>query len=247
MSFVVAANWKMNKNPQQTREFFAEFLKTPVSEKIKTVFFVPSVNSLPAAEALDGTTVSWGPQNIFPAPNGAFTGETSPKVMADLGAQYVLVGHSERRKLFFESDEQTNIKIHSAQDFGLSPVLCVGETLEERKQNLTLEVLNRQLVSGLSNLQPKYELHIAYEPVWAIGTGEVASVEQVSEAHRFIRKFLNEKLPKYQKSMNILYGGSVKANSAQELANTEEVSGFLVGGASLDPASFHDIIRAVQG
>jgi len=247
MSFVVAANWKMNKNPKETQDFFSEFLKTEINSSIKTIFFVPSVNALTASEALNQSNIHWGPQNIFPAPEGAFTGETSPKIMAELGAKYVLVGHSERRKLFFESDEQTNVKIHSAQEFGLSPILCIGETLEERKQGLTLEVLNRQLVSGLSNLQPKAELHIAYEPVWAIGTGEVASTEQVSEAHRFIRKFLIEKLPAVHQDMKILYGGSVKPSNARELAMTEEVSGFLVGGASLEPSSFHEIIKAAQG
>ncbi len=243
MSFIIAANWKMNKAPQDTVEFFETFRQTKVADKIKTLFFVPAVNALPTSQA----GVNWGPQNIFPAATGAFTGENSPKVMADLGARYVLVGHSERRSLFFETDEQTNIKLHSAQEFGLSPILCVGETLDERKQGLTLEVLQRQLVTGLSNLTPSNELHIAYEPVWAIGTGEVATTEQVSEAHRFIRKFLQEKLPQHHQKMNILYGGSVKPENANELSKTAEVSGFLVGGASLKPDSFHGIIEAVQG
>ncbi len=243
MSFVVAGNWKMNKNPKETAEFFKEFNGFEIPQSVKTIFFVSSVNAVATSEA----EVAWGPQNIFPAASGAFTGETSPKVMAELGAQYVLVGHSERRKLFAESDEQTNIKIHSAQEFGLSPILCVGETLDERNQGLTLEVLQRQLVTGLSNYQPNKELHIAYEPVWAIGTGEVASVEQVSEAHRFIRKFLKEKLPNHEKQIAILYGGSVKPINASELAQADEVGGFLVGGASLKAPSFFEIIKACQG
>ncbi len=240
MNFVVAGNWKMNKSPKETRDFFNEFAKFEVPHSVQTMFFVPAVNAVATSEA----QVEWGPQNIFPAASGAFTGETSPKVMADLGANYVLVGHSERRKLFAESDEQTNIKIHSAQEFGLSPVLCVGETLEERNQGLTLEVLQRQLVTALSNVEPTKQLHIAYEPVWAIGTGEVATVEQVSEAHQFIRKFLKEKLPNHESKISILYGGSVKPINAGELARAAEVGGFLVGGASLQPQSFIEIIKA---
>ncbi len=243
MKFIVAGNWKMNKGPKETQKFFEEFNTFDVPESVKTIFFVSAVNALPTSEA----SVTWGPQNIFPAASGAFTGETSPEVMATLGAHYALIGHSERRKLFFESDEQTNIKMHSVQEFGLSPVLCIGETLDERKEGRTLEVLQRQLVTGLSNFEPTKELHIAYEPVWAIGTGEVATVEQVSEAHRFIRKFLKEKLPNFEADIAILYGGSVKPINAAELAQADEVSGFLVGGASLKPGSFIEIIKASQG
>lgn len=247
MSFILAANWKMNKGPAQARAFFDQYKKNQSLSGIKTLFFVSSVNASVTGDALEGTDLYWGPQNIFPAAHGAFTGETSPQVMKDLGASYVLVGHSERRKLFFESDQQTNVKLHSASEFGLNPVLCVGETFEERKQGRTLEVLNRQLIIGLSNLEPKGELHIAYEPVWAIGTGEVASIDQVSEAHQFIRKFLSEKLPHHHDNIKILYGGSVKPENARELSQGKEVSGFLIGGASLDPEIFFSIARAIKG
>lgn len=233
----------MNKSPRETKSFFEELKSLSIPGNIKMIFFVPSVDALPTSEA----DVLWGPQNIFPAANGAFTGETSPEVMAHLGATYVLIGHSERRKLFFETDEQTNIKIHSAQEFGLSPILCIGETLEERKEGLTLEVLERQLVKALSNIKPNNELHIAYEPVWAIGTGEVATPKQVSEVHQFVRNFLKEKLPQDQSKMKILYGGSVKSENAKELAQAAEVSGFLVGGASLKASSFVEIAKASLG
>ena len=246
MSFVLAANWKMNNGPSETKVFFDELKSNESFSKLKTLFFVSAVNASATSEALKGTPFQWGPQNIFPAASGAFTGETSPQVMKSLGASHVLVGHSERRKLFFESDAQTNIKIHSAQEFGLSPILCIGETLEERKQGQTLNVLNRQLVSGLSNLEPKNELHIAYEPVWAIGTGEVATTEQVGEAHRFIRKFLLEKLPNHHQDMKILYGGSVKPENAGELSRVDEVTGFLVGGASLKVETFAAIAQAIE-
>lgn len=244
MSFIVAANWKMNKSPEEADAFFKSFNDLSIPAGIRPLFFVPAVDAWVTSQ----NKVSWGPQNIFPASHGAFTGETSPQVMADLGATYVLIGHSERRSLFHETDEQTNIKIHSSNDFGLSPVLCIGETLPERQEGKTLEVLERQLVKGLSNYEPNKELHIAYEPVWAIGTGEVATVEQVSEAHRFIRQFLKSKLPQFEQNICILYGGSVKPGNAQELAQADEVSGFLVGGASLKPESFYEIMtQAGQG
>lgn len=247
MSFIVAANWKMNKGPREARDFFDEFKKVNEASSVKTIFFVSAVNAVVTSTSLSQTSLSWGPQNIFPAAQGAFTGETSPKVMKDLGADYVLVGHSERRSLFSESDEQTNFKIHGAQDHSLSPILCIGESLEERKAGSTLEVLSRQLIAALSNIDIKQELHIAYEPVWAIGTGEVATVEQVSEAHQFIRQFLREKYPEQHQKINILYGGSVKPENAKELSQAKEVSGFLVGGASLKPESFVKIIKETQG
>lgn len=246
MSFIVSGNWKMNKNPQEAKDFLEEFTKFTAPENVQCFFFVSSVNAQATSESLKDSQYGWGPQNIFPAASGAFTGETSPKVMADLGAGYVLIGHSERRKLFFESDEQTNVKLHSANEFGLIPVLCVGETLEERNEGSTLDVLNRQLVSALSNYKPSKEIHIAYEPVWAIGTGEVATTEQVSEAHQFIRKFLKEKFPQNHESIKILYGGSVKPENAGELSQAEEVGGFLVGGASLKVDTFTDIIKAIR-
>ncbi len=246
MSFLVAGNWKMNKSPSDTKVFFEDLLQQDISSHVECLFFVSAVNAQATSTALDKSNIQWGPQNIFPAASGAFTGETSPKIMYDLGARFVLIGHSERRQLFHESDEQTNIKLHSANEFGLSAVLCVGETLSERKEGATLEVLNRQLVTALSNFEPLNQLHIAYEPVWAIGTGEVATTEQVSEAHSFIRKFLCEKLPAKQEHIKILYGGSVKPENAKELSQAREVNGFLVGGASLKVDSFTQIIKAIQ-
>ena len=237
----------MNKTPAEAAEFFKaiQAIQKPIDSEI--IFFVSAVNAPAASEYLNNSEVQWGPQNIFPAAKGAFTGETSPEVMKGLGATYTLIGHSERRALFHESDEDTNRKIQSAQEFGLKSVLCIGETLEERKQGRTLEVLNRQLIAGLSSIELSNNIHIAYEPVWAIGTGEVASVEQVSEAHRFIRKFLSEKYPENFQSVEILYGGSVKPENAMELSQADEVSGFLVGGASLKVDSFTNIIKAVKG
>lgn len=238
MSFIVAGNWKMNKGPKEAGEFFGSF-----QSDMKTIFFVSSVN----ASVASSSKQNWGPQNIYPAASGAFTGETSPEVMSDLGASFCLVGHSERRQLFGESNQDTQKKVLAAQEFGMSPVLCIGETLDQRKAGETLEVLEKQLSEGLKSVEVKKELHIAYEPVWAIGTGEVATVEQVSEAHQFVRKFLKEKYPDQESNIQILYGGSVKPGNAGELSKAAEVGGFLVGGASLKPETFGDIIEAVKG
>lgn len=246
MSFIVAANWKMHKTPEETTEFFLRFLDIVESPGIKKIFFIPAVNALATANSIGFSNIGWGPQNIFPAAEGAYTGETSPKVMADLGAQYVLVGHSERRRLFHETNELINKKILSAQEFSLNPVLCIGETLEERKQGQTLAVLQKQLEVGLSHVEVLKELHIAYEPVWAIGTGEVASPEQVKEAHQYIRRFLAKKYPEHHASINILYGGSVKIDSAKDLSQVDQVSGFLIGGASLKADSLQQIIQVVR-
>lgn len=247
MSFIVAANWKMFKTPIEAETFFHSFLPQVESldEKTKVILFVPAVNAWVSSLQLKGTKVSWGPQNIYPAKEGAFTGENSPSVMAEIGATYALIGHSERRSLFGESNDQTNVKIKSVQEFGLSPILCVGESLEERKSGKTIDVLKTQLSEGLKDIEIKKELHIAYEPVWAIGTGEVATTAQVSEAHQFIRQFLQEKFADKASKINILYGGSVKPENSSELSTAKEVGGFLVGGASLKVDSFYSIIEAV--
>lgn len=242
MKFVVAANWKMFKNPSDTQKYFATFRTYNIPDSIQTLFFVPAVNAATAALSLEKSPISWGPQNIYPAANGAFTGETSPEVMKELGARYVLVGHSERRQLFHESDEVTRQKMDAAQQFDLNPVLCIGETLAERKQGQTNAVLERQLRAALDDFSVKNQLCIAYEPVWAIGTGQVATPDQVAAAHTFVRQMLNQFLPKQE--IPILYGGSVKPENASELAKTAEVGGFLVGGASLQPESFYAIIKA---
>ena len=247
MGFIVAANWNMFKTPLEAETFFHSFLPQVENLKppVKIIFFVPAVNAWVSSLQLKGTDVTWGPQNIYPAKEGAFTGENSPQVMAEIGASYAFVGHSERRSLFAETDAVTNTKVKSSQEFGLNPVLCIGETLDERKQGKTMEVLKRQLSEGLQSVDVQKELHIAYEPVWAIGTGEVATTAQVSEAHQFIRKFLKEKFPIKESQINILYGGSVKPENAAELATASEVGGFLIGGASLKVESLMSIVKVV--
>lgn len=253
MSFIVAGNWKMNKGPLETKEFFNEFFKLNLPSDIRTLFFVPALvaettsHLFQQMDSIAEKNSHWGLENIYFEASGAFTGENSPQVAKQMGAGFTLVGHSERRSLFGESDHETNMKVKSAIMNGLSPMLCIGETLEERKSDKTLEVLKRQLFEGLKEVKIQNELHVAYEPVWAIGTGEVATTEQVSQAHQFIRKTLKEIFPDQEAKINILYGGSVKPENAAELSQADQVSGFLVGGASLQTNSFFKIIQAVKG
>jgi triosephosphate isomerase len=243
--FTVAANWKMHKNPRDTRDYFAAFLpkleasgaaRDPSFRKI--IFFVPALNLHAAAESLKGTHVGWGAQNAHWESKGAFTGENSPQVLAELATPYVLVGHSERRALFGETDEQTGLKVKALQALGITPMLCVGETLEEREAGKTNEVIVRQLNAGLAHRDTTKRILVAYEPVWAIGTGKVASPEQANEAHAVLRKALASLGQALADATPILYGGSVKPDNSAEIAKQPEIDGFLVGGASLESDSF---------
>jgi len=244
MSLFLAANWKMHKNPAEAAAYFKDLFALDIPKSTQLSFFVPSVNAAIVARSLKDSSVIWGPQNIYPAAEGAFTGETSPQVMASLGAKIALVGHSERRQLFHESNEQTNLKVKSCLHFGMTPLLCVGENLEQRKLSQTLEVIKTQLIQGLKDCQQNL-FHIAYEPIWAIGTGEVANSDQVSEVHSFIRTFLNQNFQLAQ-SIKILYGGSVKSDNASDLFSVPDVQGFLVGGASLKANSFCEIAQVCE-
>lgn len=245
-SFIVAANWKMHKNPRETTEFFSAFLpklsasgaaRDPAFRKI--IFFVPAIDLPAAIESLKGTHVGFGAQNVHWEAKGAFTGETSPQMLADLAIPFALVGHSERRALFGETDEQTGKKVRALQAVGVTPMLCVGETLEEREANRTSEVIVRQLQAGLAQREATKRMLIAYEPVWAIGTGKVATPEQANEAHAVLRKALHAiGGAALADATPILYGGSVKPDNSAQIAKQPEIDGFLVGGASLEVDSF---------
>lgn len=239
---IFAANWKLFKTPKETREFFAQWGEAfQVSGNNEVVFF-PSAISLEAAstaiQKLNAKyTLSFGVQNAYAQATGAFTGENSVAVVKELGAKYVLIGHSERRQLFGEKNELLADKVAFTQSQGLVPMLCIGETLHEREGNHTKDVLKTQLTQGLAKADKSKTLVIAYEPVWAIGTGKVATPEQVQETHRDVFEILEGlgfKAP-------ILYGGSVKPDNAGGLAAIPHVDGFLVGGASLEVASFQKI------
>lgn len=238
-SFVVAANWKMYKSPNEAVTYLKEFLPKAQSIKNKIIFFVPAVDLWVVQQLLRGTTIGWGAQNCHYEKQGAFTGENSPQVLAEILTPYTLVGHSERRTLFGETDELVAKKIKVLHEVGIEPMLCVGETLQEREGNRTEAVIRQQLHAGLHLRNPDKPFIVAYEPVWAIGTGKVATPEQANDAHAILRdelskiggKQLADKTP-------ILYGGSVKPENAAEIARQKEIDGFLVGGASLQVESF---------
>lgn len=244
--FTIAANWKMYKSPRETREFFAAFLPKLDASGVakdmahrKVIFFVPALDLTTAADALKGSHVGWGAQNSHYELKGAFTGENSPAVLADLATPYTLVGHSERRALFGETDQDTSKKVKSLQAVGITPMLCVGESLQEREANKTNEVIICQLRAGLSERDATKRVIIAYEPVWAIGTGKVATPEQANEAHQSLRVALREiGGDALADSTPILYGGSVKPDNCAEIGRQPEIDGFLVGGASLEVDSF---------
>ncbi len=240
----------MYKNPRETENFLQDFLplQKSFSPLVQSIFFLPAMNLVAAEKILKSTNIFWGAQNIHFESEGAFTGENSPKVLRELGAQVCLVGHSERRALFHETDELCAKKIKSAQGLALVPMLCVGESLDERKANKTFQVITEQMKNSLKFLAPQKKIYIAYEPVWAIGTGQVATSSEAGEAHFILRKALKDLIgEKLAEATPILYGGSVKPENAQELANQDQIDGFLIGGASLKLESLAQIAQVKLG
>ena len=234
---IIAANWKMNKTVAETEEFLRSFRKHSIP-KTREVILCPPFTALAAAsKLLDGTKIKLGSQNMHHEERGAFTGEVSARMLCELGVQYVLLGHSERRQLFHESDETVNKKMLAAVKARLIPILCVGETLSQRERNETEKIVLTQLKKCLSAVETDMLL-VAYEPIWAIGTGKNATTKQAMEVHRIIRNYLR----KTYRDVSILYGGSVTPENAKELLNAENIDGALVGGASLDAASFARIM-----
>ncbi len=227
----------------ETREYITEFL--PLVEGVDDVEIVlaPPFTSLAvAAKFLKGSNVKLAGQNVFWEEKGAYTGEISPLMLKDVECSYVIIGHSERRQYFGETDETVNRKIAAAMAAGLDVIFCIGETLEEREAGRTFEILKRQISGGLRKIKPD-GLVIAYEPVWAIGTGKTATPGQAQEAHEFIRKELNSLYGDASEEIRILYGGSVKPENIASLMSQKDVDGGLVGGASLKPDSFSRIVR----
>ena len=246
---LVAANWKMHKTVAQTEAFLSAFLP-PAAELGRTELVVcPSFPSLPAAVArCAGSQVRVAAQNMHEEAQGAFTGEVSVPMLTELGVDGVILGHSERRALFGEIDEALARKVPAALEAGLVPILCVGETEAERDADQTEEVLRRQLQADLAETADARlpDLVIAYEPVWAIGTGRNATPEQAEEAIAFIRSLISDRAEAAGAAVRILYGGSVKPGNAADLLGREGVDGALVGGASLDPSDFLTIAAAAQ-
>jgi triosephosphate isomerase len=248
MRTVIAGNWKMHMAPAETRAFFADLSLEGVAASHELVLFPPVVSLAAAAEApRRDPRIALGVQNIHWEERGAFTGETSAVMAAAAGASYCLIGHSERRHVFGETDQEVALKITAARAAGLVPVVCVGETLEERKAERVEEVILRQLDAAIPPLGGNGgRCLIAYEPVWAIGTGETATPEDASAAHATLRGRLeNAWGGEAAASVPLLYGGSVNPANAAELLQASDVDGVLVGGASLEPGSFARIAAAV--
>ena len=244
---LIAANWKMYKTPDQTRAFFRDFLPRVSGHTRDEIVVCPPYTDLAAAvEAAEGSNVAVGGQNVHWKDEGAFTGEISASMLLALNVTHVIVGHSERRQYFGETDDTVNLRLKAALEAGLTPICCVGEVLEEREAGLTDDVLRRQCVRAFHSVSAKKaaKLAVAYEPVWAIGTGKTATPEMAAEAHAVIRREATEIFGEaFASNLRILYGGSVKPENASALMAQEEIDGALVGGASLDPKSFAGIVK----
>ena len=244
---LVAANWKMHKTRAEARGFLDAFLPAAAGlDRVEVVICPPFTALETAIERCGGTLVVVAAQNVHDAPSGAFTGEVAAPMLIELGAWGAIVGHSERRELFGEDDASLARKVPAALDAGLVPILCVGETEEQRDADETEAVLRRQLEADLARVDGARlgEVVVAYEPIWAIGTGRTATVEQAAAAIVFARSVIADLDRDAAGATRILYGGSVKAANAAELLGAEGIDGALVGGASLDPAEFLEICRA---
>jgi triosephosphate isomerase (TIM) len=245
-SAYLAANWKMHKTTEEAERFLGDFLPR-VSESGPEVVICPPFTSLRAAVGLCfESPVRVAAQNMHEADDGAFTGEISPPMLLDLGVDGVILGHSERRQYFAETDEALARKVPAALGAGLEPILCVGENEAQRDRDETEEVLTRQIQADLADVPDARlsEVVIAYEPIWAIGTGRTATPEQAREAIALIRRLIDARSDSAAAAIRILYGGSVKPDNAAELISQPDVDGALVGGASLDPGDFAAIVEA---
>jgi triosephosphate isomerase len=244
---IIAGNWKMNKTVGEAREL-VEALKDKLTGVTDVDIVVgPTFTALSAvSEIIKDTNIKLAAQDMYWEESGAFTGEISPVMLKDVGCEYVIIGHSERRAYFSETNETVNRKVKAAHEYGLKPIMCVGEKLEEREKGITKDVVKDHVVNGLDGLTEKQMLNtvIAYEPVWAIGTGKTATPDQAQEVHEFIRQLLGEIYTStVAEAVRIQYGGSVKPNNVAELMAQPDIDGGLIGGASLDADSFTQIVK----
>lgn len=244
---LIAGNWKMYKTGPEAVETASELAELCADVQNVDVMIAPTFLSVPlVAQATKGTKVNTGAQNLYFEAEGAYTGEVSAQMIQAAGAEYVIIGHSERRQYFGETDDLVQKKISAALQTGLIPVMCIGETLEDRENDQTFQVLKTQVSDGLNgfNTENLDTLVLAYEPVWAIGTGKTASTDQVDEVHQYLRSLVAKLFSQdLADKIRILYGGSVKPENVNELMSLADVDGALVGGASLDPQTFIKIIN----
>lgn len=247
---IIAGNWKMNKTASETKRFAEELKRLlPRTKWCDVVVCVPAVNIPAAMKAFKDLRVSVGAQNVFYEKSGAYTGEVSADMLKDLGVKYVIIGHSERRQYFGETDFTVNKKVIAALEAGLHPIICVGETLDQRELGVTMELIALQLKSALAGVpaEKARKCVIAYEPVWAIGTSKTATAQQAAEVCTFIRSTIRHLYgARIARSVTVQYGGSMKPANAAELLAQPDIDGGLIGGAALDAGQFVDIINAAN-
>lgn len=233
---IIAGNWKMNKTPSEAVALINELKPLVANDEVDVVFCVPAIDLVPAMEATKGTNINIGAENMYFEESGAYTGEIAPNMLTDIGVKYVIIGHSERREYFAETDETVNKKVLKAFEHGITPIICCGETLEQREQGITIDFIRQQIKVAFNNVtadQAK-EAVIAYEPIWAIGTGKTATSDQAEEVCAAIRACIAEVYDDATAAaIRIQYGGSMNAGNAAELLAKPDIDGGLVGGASL--------------
>jgi len=235
---IIAGNWKMNMTPTEAVELVNTLKPLVANDEVDVIFCVPAIDIMPAMEAAKGSNIHIGAENMYYEDKGAYTGEISPAMLKDAGVKYVVIGHSERREYFAETDETVNKKVLKAFEYGITPIVCCGETLTQREQGITLDWIRQQIKIAFLNVPAENAANavIAYEPIWAIGTGKVATTEQAQEVCGAIRECIAEIYDEATaEAIRIQYGGSVSAASAPELFTQPDIDGGLVGGASLKP------------
>ena len=235
---IIAGNWKMNMTPSEAVELVNTLKPLVANEEVDVVFCVPAIDIVPVVEAVKGSNIQVGAENMYFEEKGAYTGEISPNMLVDAGVKYVILGHSERREYFGETNEDINKKMHKAFEHGLTPIMCCGETLEQREQGVTMDFIRQQVKVGFLGLAAEQakEAVIAYEPIWAIGTGKTATTEQAQEVCKAIRECIAEVYDEATaEAIRIQYGGSVNAATAPDLFAQADIDGGLVGGAALKP------------
>lgn len=243
---IIAGNWKMHKTPSEAVQLVEELKPLVKDTDVEVVVCPPFVCLYAVKQALEGSNIELGAQNMHWENQGAYTGEVSPVMLKELGVEYVIIGHSERREYFAETDETVNKKVHAAFAHGLTPIVCVGETLEQRDQGITKDVVDRQTRAALKGLDAAdaEKIVIAYEPIWAIGTGRTASAEDANEVIGYIREIIAELFGEsVANKVRIQYGGSMKASNAKELMSMPEIDGGLIGSASLKAEEFSKIVH----
>ncbi len=241
---IIAGNWKMNKTAAEAVALINELKPLVAKSKPEVVICVPYTDLWVAKEAIQGSKIKLGAENVAWADSGAFTGEISAAMLKEIGVEYVIIGHSERRQYFGETDATVNMRLHQALKNDLKPIVCVGETLVEREKNKTKKVLKKQILEGLKDVSDFTNVVIAYEPVWAIGTGKTATAEDANKTIGFIRSLVKKTWGgEVAKSLRIQYGGSMKPSNAKELMAMRHIDGGLIGGAALKAEDFANIVN----